>query len=57
MAVGRLGSLLLEQKCDLELYGLLKELLSKGFEHPEVSYYMGISCWGLGNKNEAIVYL
>lgn len=34
----------------------LMELMAKGFEHPEVSYYIGISCWNLGRKHDAIVY-
>ena len=57
MAVGRLSSILMDQKNEHELYRLLKEVISGGFEHPEVSYYMGASCWALAKRNEAVVDL
>ena len=48
--------MLLERKMEHQLLKELMELMAKGLEHPEVSYYIGISCWNLGRKHDAIVY-
>jgi tetratricopeptide (TPR) repeat protein len=56
LAVGRAANILLERREERELLDDLKKLVSKGFEHPEVNYYIGVCCWNLANKHDAIVY-
>lgn len=56
LGVARVAAAHLERKNERELIKELKELINKGFEHPEVNYYLGVCFWNIGEKHNAAVY-